>query len=79
MEQAASKVGLKINREKTNIIELIENEDDTDNDDDKDVIFEKVNEFQYLELTLNVKNYQAKEIRIRITKPEGRHSFLVSF
>jgi hypothetical protein len=42
LEQATGEVGLKINREKTKIMKLLENEENTD-DDDRAVVFEKVN------------------------------------
>jgi len=42
LEQAAGEVGLKINEEKTKIKELLKNEENTD-EDDEDVVFEKVN------------------------------------
>lgn len=41
LEQAAGKVGLKINREKTKIMKLQGNTDD----DDEDVVFEKLMNF----------------------------------
>jgi len=69
LEQVADKVGLKINREKTKIMKLLQNEENTD-DDDEDVVFEKVNEFQYLGVMLSVKNDWSREIGIRITKAE---------
>lgn len=52
-EQTVGKVGLKINRKKTKLMKLLENEEDTG--DDEDVVFEKVNKFQYLGAMLNVK------------------------
>jgi len=69
LEHAAGKVGLKINREKTKIMKLLENERNTD-DDDEDVGYEKVNEFQCLGAMLSVKNNWLREIGIRITKDE---------
>lgn len=45
LEQAASKIGLKINTNKTNVMKLLENGDNTDTGS---LTFEKVNEFQYL-------------------------------
>jgi hypothetical protein len=47
LEQAASKVGLKINKEKTKIMKLLENEENEENtdDDDEAIGFEKVNKF----------------------------------
>lgn len=61
LEQAAGKIGLKINREKTKIMKLLENEENT-GDDDEAVVFEKVNEFQYLGIMLSVKNNRSREI-----------------
>lgn len=59
-------------RVKTKIMKLLENEENTDgDDDDEDVVFEKVNEFQYLGAMLSVKNDWSREIGIRITKAEG--------
>ncbi|CAI6360223.1 unnamed protein product [Macrosiphum euphorbiae] len=53
-------------------MKLLENEENTDgDDDDEDVVFEKVNEFQYLGAMLSVKNDWSREIGIRITKAEG--------
>jgi len=50
-------------------MKLLENEDDTE-DDDEDVTFERVNEFQYLGVMLSVKNDWSKEIGVRIAKAE---------
>jgi len=44
-----------INKEKTKIIKLLEIEENTD-DDDEDVVFEIVQEFQYLGAMLSIKN-----------------------
>jgi len=68
LEQAAGKVRLKINREKMKIMKLLKIEESMD--DDEDVVFEKVNEFQYLGGMLCVKNDWSREIGIRITKAE---------
>ena len=72
LEQAAGKVGLKINKEKTKIMKLLENEENEENtdDDDEAVSYEKVNEFQYLGAMLSVRNDWSREIGIRITKAE---------
>jgi hypothetical protein len=79
LEQAACKVGLKINREKTKIMKLLENEENEENTDDDDgtVVFEKVNDFQYLGAMLSIKNYWSREIGIRISKAE-RAAFALS-
>lgn len=48
LEEAAKKIDLEINPEETNIIELIESVEDPY--EMKDLIYEKVNDFKYLEL-----------------------------
>lgn len=59
-------------------MKLLENEDSTDDDyDDEDIVFEKVNEFQYLGAMLSVKNDWLREIGIKIAKAE-RASFALS-
>lgn len=45
LEQALNKIGLKINTDKTKVIELLDNEDNTDTGC---LTFEKANEFRYL-------------------------------
>jgi len=67
LEQAASKIGLKINAEKTKVMELLEN---GDNPDTGFLTFEKVEEFRYLGAMLSAKNDWSKEIGVRITKAE---------
>jgi hypothetical protein len=76
LERTADRVGLKINMAKPKIMKLLENKEDTD-DEDEDVVFDKVNEFQYLGSMLSVKNYWSREIGIRIAKAE-RASFALS-
>lgn len=57
-------------------MKLLENEENT-GDDDEAVVFEKVNEFQYLRVMLSIKNDWSREIGIRITKAE-RAAFALS-
>jgi hypothetical protein len=53
LEQAASKIGLKINAEKIKVMELLEN---GDNPDTGSLTIEKVDEFRYLGVMLSAKN-----------------------
>lgn len=54
LKQAADKIGLKINREKTKTMKLLDIKDSTDDADvDEDVDFVKVNKFHYLGVMLN--------------------------
>lgn len=50
-------------------MKLLENKKDTDNEDE-DVVFEKVNDFQYLGFVLGVKNDWSKKIGLKIAKTE---------
>jgi len=43
-------------------MKLLESEKNTDDDDEEDVVFEKVNEFQYSGAMLSVKNDWSREI-----------------
>lgn len=52
IEQVADKVGPKMNREKAKIVKLLENESRMDDENYEDIMFEKVNEFQYLGVML---------------------------
>lgn len=61
LEKAAGKIRLKINNEKTKIMKLHENEDDTEENDEY-VTFERVNKNQYLGVMLSVKNDWSREI-----------------
>jgi len=63
LKEAAKKIGLEINTEKTKIMELIESGEDPN--EIEDLIYEKVSDFKYLGATLSTKNDWAKEIRIR--------------
>ncbi|KAE9523651.1 hypothetical protein AGLY_016203 [Aphis glycines] len=67
LERAASKIGLKINMDKTKIMELLGEEDNTDTGS---LAFEKVNELSYLGAVLSKNNGWAREIRVRIIKAE---------
>ncbi|KAL4090626.1 hypothetical protein QTP88_025425 [Uroleucon formosanum] len=67
LEQAASKIGLKINAEKTKVMELLE---DGDNPNAGSLTFEKVDEFRYLGVMLSAKNDWSREIGVRIAKTE---------
>jgi hypothetical protein len=66
LKEAAKKIGIKINTEKTEIIKLIESKEDPY--EMEDLIFEKVYDFKYLGATLSIKNEWVKEISIRINK-----------
>jgi len=68
LERATSKIGLKINMDKTKIMELIGEEDNTDT---RSLAFEKVNEFRYLGTVLSKNNDWASEIDVRIIQAEG--------
>lgn len=50
-------------------MKLLENKDSTD--EDKDVVFDKVNEFPYNGAMLSTKNIWSRELRIRIAKAES--------
>lgn len=52
IEQVADKVRPKMNREKAKIVKLLENESRMDDENYEDIMFEKVNEFQYLGVML---------------------------
>jgi len=68
LERAASKIGLKMNMDKTKIMELLgEKEDNTDMGS---LVFEKFSEFRYLGAVLSKNNDWAREIGIRIVKAE---------
>jgi hypothetical protein len=68
LEKLADRIGLKINVEKTKIIELLDTDTDLMNPDSDDKIYEKVNEFKYLGLCINTKKYLFQGIGIRILK-----------
>lgn len=78
LEKAAGIVWLNINNEKTKIIKLFENEDDTE-DDNENIMFERVNEFQYLGVILSTKNDRLREIGVRIAKTERAAFALIKF
>jgi len=77
LEEAAKKIGLEINTEKTKILELIESRKDPN--EMEDLIYEKVSDFKYLEATLSTKNDWAKEISIRINKAQKAFYALTKF
>lgn len=62
LEEAAKKIGLEINTEKTKIMELIESEEDPY--ELEDLIYEKVSDSKYLGATLSARNDWGKEISI---------------
>jgi len=68
LERAASKIGLKMNMDKTKIMELLGEE--KDNTDTGSLVFEKVSEFRYLGAVLSKNNDWAREIGVRIIKAE---------
>ncbi|KAL4148527.1 hypothetical protein QTP88_002756 [Uroleucon formosanum] len=68
LERATSKIGLKMNMDKTKIMKLLGEEED--NTDTGSLAFEKVNEFRYLGAVLSKNNDWAKEIYVRIIKAE---------
>ncbi|KAL4149146.1 hypothetical protein QTP88_003152 [Uroleucon formosanum] len=68
LKQAASKIGLKINAEKTKVMKLLE---DGDNPNAGSLTFEKVDEFRYLGAMLSAKNDLSKEIGVKIAKAES--------
>lgn len=59
LEQAASRIGLKINAENTKIIELLNKGDNTNI---RSLTFKTVNEFPYLETVLSIKKNWSREI-----------------
>lgn len=69
--QTASKIGLKINTNKTKVMELLKNRNNTDT---RFLTFKKINEFRYLRHVLNTKNDWISEIGEIIIKAE-RASF----
>ena len=60
-------ISLKINAEKTKVMELLE---DGDNPNAGSLTFERVDEFRYLEAMLSAKNGWSKGIEARIAKAE---------
>lgn len=74
LEIAAEKLGLKINTEKTKIMELLDMNTDFTDSDSNESIYEKVNEFKYLGVCINTKNDWSQEIGVRIIKA-GKASF----
>ncbi|XP_050531445.1 uncharacterized protein LOC126900059 [Daktulosphaira vitifoliae] len=67
LERAASKLGLKINMEKTKKMELLGEEDNTSTGS---LAFKNVNEFRYLGAVLSKNKDWAREICVRIIKAE---------
>jgi len=64
LEQAASEIGLKINAEKTKVMELLDN---GENPDTGSLNFEKLYDFRYLGAILSTKNDWSKEIGVRFS------------
>lgn len=62
------KIGLQINNDKLKIIELFENDEDLR--DLEQLMYEKVEEFKYLDATLSTKNDWVKIIGLWISKVE---------
>jgi hypothetical protein len=56
LEKSADKIELKINIEKTKIMELLDTDADLTDPDSEDWIYEKFNEFKYLSVCINIKN-----------------------
>jgi len=75
LENAAAKVGLQINVEKTKILEILDS--DPQQDVFESIAFEKVEELQYLGALLSTKNDWSRERSVRIAKAE-RASFALS-
>ncbi|KAL4098346.1 hypothetical protein QTP88_022976 [Uroleucon formosanum] len=78
LEKAAEKLGLKINTEKTKIMELLDMNTDFTDSHSNESIYEKVNEFKYLGVCINTKNDWSQEIGLRI-KQERRHLHYPNF
>ncbi|VVC40512.1 Reverse transcriptase domain [Cinara cedri] len=66
LEKSADKIGLKVNVEKTKIMEQLDTEENSmdPEPDPDDWMYEKVNEFKYLGICINAKNDWSKEIGI---------------
>ncbi|KAL4091440.1 hypothetical protein QTP88_026132 [Uroleucon formosanum] len=77
LENAAAKVGLQINVEKTKILEILDS--DPSQDISESIAFEKVEEFQYLGALLRTKNDWSREIGARIAKAERAFFALSKF
>jgi sorting nexin-29 len=77
LEEAAKKIGLEINTEKTKIMELIESGEVPN--EIEDLNYEKVSDFKYLGATLSTKNDWSKEISIRINKAQKASYALTKF
>jgi hypothetical protein len=77
LENAAAKVGLQINVEKTKILEILDS--DPSQDIFESIAFEKVEEFQYLGALLSTKNDWSREISARIAKAERAFFALSKF
>ncbi|KAL4089314.1 hypothetical protein QTP88_024368 [Uroleucon formosanum] len=77
LENAAAKVGLQINVEKTKILEILDS--DPSQDISESIAFEKVEEFQYLGALLYTKNDWSREISARIAKAERAFFALSKF
>jgi len=75
LKNAAKKVGLLINVEKTKILEILDS--DPPQNVFESIAFEKAEEFQYLGALLSTKNDWSREISARIAKAE-RASFALS-
>ncbi|KAL4142987.1 hypothetical protein QTP88_005369 [Uroleucon formosanum] len=62
LEKSADRIGLKINVDKTKIMELLDTDTDTKNPDQGDLIYEKVNEFKYFGVCINTRNDWSKRL-----------------
>ncbi|CAI6351745.1 unnamed protein product [Macrosiphum euphorbiae] len=77
LEEAAKKIGLEINTEKTKIMELIDSGKDPN--EMEDLNYKKVSDFKYLGATLSTKNDWSKEISIQINKAQKAVFSLTKF
>jgi len=77
LEEAAKKIGLEINTEKTKIMELIDSRKDPN--EMEDLNYKKVSDFKYLRATLSTKNDWSKEISIQINKDQKAVFSLTKF
>lgn len=68
LETEASKIGLHINSDKIKVMELINS--GINRADSEGLVYEKVDDFKYLDAILNTKNNWSIEIDVRLNKAE---------